>query len=767
MPHSRKRILVIAGTAAGIVVLAAFAVLVLVGRSRPPGAGAPWGMDFLPGWTVTDLDGPLAVLDIRETALGFLSVPTDSTNVLAEPSTPLPAYFATFPDTTFGTQIVRIAGGVGAAIGGGVPGTWGADARHHYSKDQPWNSDGTLLALQNNASGMVLLDGETYQPRLGKCSNYSIGDDRWHPSPDHPNERINARATELMWFDVVRCVKTRSWPLPHTVEYFGRGEGNPSHDGRFAALTDGARMFVVDMDPQPPLAPYPNSRIGPSVSIDECGLATGCEVDWVSISPSGKYAVVSYDGDFPRVFDVHPTTLALTPRPYAPTSARCAGTAVQGFIYSLGHADMTLDPFDNDEDVIIGQEHCGNRGNLVDGKVMSAVVMVRLRDDAVTPLTQPTNEAQAHHISTRNYDRPGWVYVGYHIQSGKKFSDEIVAVKLDGSASMQRLAFKHGAYSGCYRCESHAVPSRDGRRVLWASNWNFDCTTCGSPTDIKPYIVDARALVPAGSPRVAPYTIVADASRSSDSGSTIASYTFEFGDGMQAGPQLSPFASHTFNAGEWNLKLTVTNVLGVSSTTTRSIHVVSASGPPPTALLSMTPAAGTAPCSVVADASGSSAAGGAIESYRYDFGDGTATTSSNPTMSHVYAAGTWTARVIVTSTSGMADTATSMILVLATPVGRPEDKAVVSAPRVLPNPMLRHGAIAFSTASSGALRAELYDSGGRMVRVLANEALAPSGPRSLEIDGRDQAGAALPAGVYFYRIQSTAGRSRGQFVLIQ
>jgi len=34
-------------------------------------------------------------------------------------------------------------------VGGGVPGTWGSDARHHYSKDQPWNSDGTLIALQN------------------------------------------------------------------------------------------------------------------------------------------------------------------------------------------------------------------------------------------------------------------------------------------------------------------------------------------------------------------------------------------------------------------------------------------------------------------------------------------------------------------------------------------------------------------------------------------------------------------------------------------
>jgi hypothetical protein len=242
------------------------------------------------------------------------------------------------------------------------------------------------------------------------------------------------------------------------------------------------------------------------VAINECGLSGGCTVDWVSISPSGKYAVVSYDGDFPRVFDVDPTTLALTPRPMPSNSLRCHGTAAQGFIYDLGHADMTLNPFDNDEDVIIGQEHCGNRGKTVQGQVMSGVVMVRLKDDKVTPLTQPTNEAYPHHISTRCYDRPGWVYAGYHIENGSKFSDEIIAVKLDGSGTMQRFTHKHSAYSGCYRCEAHSVPSRDGRRVLWASNWAEFCTTCGSSSDIKPYVVDARGAT-GGSDLVPPDAI--------------------------------------------------------------------------------------------------------------------------------------------------------------------------------------------------------------------------------------------------------------------
>jgi len=423
---------------------------------------------------------------------GFMNMVTDSAAIFTVPLTARPAYLVPVADPTFRVPVTRIAGNVGAALGGGVSGSWGSDARHHYSKDQPWNSDGTLLVLQNSGSpSQVYLDGETYAVKFGKCSGYSVGDDRWHPSKAHPDERINVNGSELMWYDVVRCVKTRSWTLPFAVDYFGPSEGNPSNDGRYAALTDGTRMFVVDMDPQPPLAPYPAQRIGPAVSIASCGLAD-CSVDWVSVSASGTYVVVSYNGDHPRVYDVDPGTLALTPQVYAAGTAECSShDPASGFIFDLGHADLAVNPFDSNEDVLVGQKRSWCPST-VKGVAMGSVIMVRLRDGAVTTLTNPTNEAAAHHISTRNLDRPGWAYVGYHDEPGKKYSDEILAVKLDGSKSVQRFAHKHSAYSGCYRCESHSVPSRDGRRVLWASNWTEDCLVCGASTDIKAFVADAR-----------------------------------------------------------------------------------------------------------------------------------------------------------------------------------------------------------------------------------------------------------------------------------
>src|SRR5262249_37244543 len=140
-----------------------------------------------------------------------------------------------------------------------------------------------------------------------------------------------------------------------------------------------------------------------------------------------------------------------------------------------------------------GQEHCGNRGKTVNGVLVGGVVMVRLRDGAITSLTTPANEAYPDHVSARNLDRPGWVYVGYYQEPGKRYTDEIVAVSMEGLQSVERLAHKRSVFSGCYRCESHAVPSRDGVRVLFASNWAENCgALCGSPTDIKAYVVDKR-----------------------------------------------------------------------------------------------------------------------------------------------------------------------------------------------------------------------------------------------------------------------------------
>ena len=460
---------------------------------------------------------------------GFRSgIITNPSTVFSEPDLPRPAYFQRITPAPLNVPIMRITNDTGASTAP-VSGVWGSDARHVYAKQQPWNADESLIWIENRDGGSptkLLLDGSTYTPVGRFCSAYQYYDFRWHPQVAHRNEQINidSSGTELMWFDVLSCTKTRSWPLPIAAYYgIGSGEGNPSNDGRFVAINGTTQIYVVDMDPQPPFAPYPSQRIGPARTVSSCGLSD-CTVDWVSISSSGTYVVAHYAGDNNQVFDVNPSTLALTPRALPSSSYRCAGTAGAGFLYSQGHADLARNPFDNNEDVLIGQDACHISGNTItalkpDGTtgsvLVSHIMMVRLRDGAILPLTNPSNEAYAHHVSTRNLNRPGWVYVDYFQIDGQRFTDEVIAVKMDGSQAVQRFAHKRSFFGddqcmgggapypcctgaaagvcGCYRCESHAVPSMDGRRMLFASNWAVKCDSgCGLTTDIKDYVIDAR-----------------------------------------------------------------------------------------------------------------------------------------------------------------------------------------------------------------------------------------------------------------------------------
>ena len=360
----------------------------------------------------------VAAAPASSTPDGFApALETDPARVMTEPEMPKPAYLARVNPAPFGVPIMRITNDPGLPTIP-VPGTWGTDARHVYSKQQPWNSDNTLLVIENHGGGSpteMILDGATYLPKYAPCDNYNHYDFRWHPSRSHPHEQINVdrTGTELMWFDVVACTKTRSWALPITVdEGIGSGEGNPSNDGRFVALGNNAAMFVVDMDPQPPYPPYPSVRIGPVYTYPPESLTTAAPGSWtidnLSVSPSGRYVVVKFGSaddcgsyDMERVFEVDPGTLALKPHNMATGSLRCCSfqSRPNGWIFPLKHPDLALDPFDHDEDVMVGGRACP-------GSTIGHVVMVRLRNGAVTPLTDPDHEAPVAHVSTRNLDRP-------------------------------------------------------------------------------------------------------------------------------------------------------------------------------------------------------------------------------------------------------------------------------------------------------------------------------------------------------------------------
>ena len=451
-------------------------------------------------------------------------VSTDPYAIFSSPET-VETYNSYMQSTTvshFGGLRIRVTGNPGTSITylGGT-GTGSSVVTQHYSNDAPWNADQSLIRVENRTSGggnpgWLYLDATTYQVRY---ADDSLSDARWHMTM--PTVLVGVMGNTLEWFDIVKkaVVTGKSWTLPFTPNYFGNTNGNASFDGRFALMHDssGAYSTIVDMNPQ--------DAGMPTMSDNYDFTAEGITLtfNYATVSPSGKHVIVKYDGDHLRVFDVVRDLVNkrfyIQPHVMPSNVLICTGTAAQGFIYDVGHPDMTMNPYNNNEDVIIGQEHCGNvgrvigdgtSGSFVNSNGLGHVVMITMNGGHVTGLTDPSNEAYAYHISARNFNNPGWVFVSYMNEpghEGERFFDEIISVSMDGKQSVKRIAHTHSDSesktslgSSCassdggdfaYRSEPHAAASRDGTRVIWGSNFfifgagNAACTVSG-------FVVDCR-----------------------------------------------------------------------------------------------------------------------------------------------------------------------------------------------------------------------------------------------------------------------------------
>jgi PKD repeat protein len=146
-----------------------------------------------------------------------------------------------------------------------------------------------------------------------------------------------------------------------------------------------------------------------------------------------------------------------------------------------------------------------------------------------------------------------------------------------------------------------------------------------------------------------------DGSGSSDPDGTVDSYVWDFGDGS-TDTGVSP--SHTYVApGNFTVTLTITDNDGASSTCTTTANITAEPNEPPICDANG-PYTGTVGQPVSFDGSGSSDPDGTIDSYVWDFGDGSTDTGSNPT--HTYqASGSFTVTLTVTDNEGGTSTCTT------------------------------------------------------------------------------------------------------------
>ena len=156
-------------------------------------------------------------------------------------------------------------------------------------------------------------------------------------------------------------------------------------------------------------------------------------------------------------------------------------------------------------------------------------------------------------------------------------------------------------------------------------------------------------------------TVTFNASLSTPNGRTIISYSWDFGDGINATGMITTHA-YTDN-GTYDITFTVTNDDGLTDTNSQNITVFNR---PPVA--SFTESATTVPTGTIVtfNASTSYDPDGTIVNYFWDFGDGT--NATGVTVDHSYSDnGIYTVALTVTDNDGTTDTANSTKTVLNRP----------------------------------------------------------------------------------------------------
>ena len=391
------------------------------------------------------------------------------------PSINKPLYLVPTIDPTYGSKITRIVGNPGDTIPN-ISGEVWADSvlRHGYSKRQPWNSDMSMIYL-NKHSPNLWLDGETYAVLFTRTKPASRV--RWSHNEPNIMYYVESDSTGLIgkWDVVEDTISVLVDFNGYMSCSFGAGEGNFTNDNQKVAIlgtrkSDGMKViFVVDIV---------NKTKGADIEFPSNVKITNC-----TISQLGNYIIVG--GNFG-----HNTGIKLN----ANDRFQIYDASTGDFLWEEtgygmpSHFDTQI--YQDSIEVIAGVAKSAPYNGWVVMRNLSTKDTTLI---SVYPNTETTNNSFADHTSGRALNRSGWVFVTHQTNTENRapYINELVAVKLDGSR-VERIAHMHQhkiSGSKSDRTEAQAVPSPDGLRVIWASEWdNLDYP-------VQAYVADYRDKV--------------------------------------------------------------------------------------------------------------------------------------------------------------------------------------------------------------------------------------------------------------------------------
>lgn len=350
---------------------------------------------------------------------------------------PMPDYLASITDTTTAVQIKRITQ-PDALYRSGYP-------TQSYAKNQPWNADASLYKFYT----VAVYDADTHQ--LVRELPGNLYESFWsNADPD-----LIYSFTEDGIIQTYR-VSTEQTDVLYTLTGYDRvklgpGEGNIDINDKYVALVgrSGADLDVIVFDLQAKQIVTTKTFPGAWGPVGDTELPE--HFDWVSVSQSGDYVVMSWISGSPGdvvPFDGH----------YGVEVYSAADMSFQRRLVRYGnHGDLGFTPAG--EEVYVqfwGDNGTINAYHLSDGQVD----VIHTHDDF----------GVGHaHISCRNILRPGWAYVS----TGQPRGGMIIAIKLDGSQIIEHFGH-HFSSEASYKKSPMPVPSPDGSVVMFKSDFGDD-----------------------------------------------------------------------------------------------------------------------------------------------------------------------------------------------------------------------------------------------------------------------------------------------------
>lgn len=362
----------------------------------------------------------------------------------------------------------------------------GLMVRHEYSRRQAFNADNSrYLAITGNGH-WVLYDGPTFT-RLQKNGNGGAlsglaGDCEaiWHPT-DPTKLFYTQNNGGLIWWeknvetdtDTVMADFTGRLPWPGATSVWTKAEGTSSADGRYFAFMATAYDSGAQTNTIHGLFTYDRSTDQIVGTLDASAFDNAFP-DHISISPSGAYVVPAWA--------YNP---ALGTRAYPVDFS-----SYTQLLPETEHTDLAIGP--NGEDMFVYTDY---QAGAIRAKNIATGDFFDL-----APIYPRTGASYAAHISGKAFGRPGWVVVSTYADAadyGATAPDPILDAmhrkvslfELVPNGRKFSVAHTHAAANyGGYFGEHQATISRDGTRILFASNFDDggppDSYMIGLPTSV-------------------------------------------------------------------------------------------------------------------------------------------------------------------------------------------------------------------------------------------------------------------------------------------